>query len=537
MQIQLASLIEESHNRCKYLYGLKTTDSPGPKSYLEPQCLEKKLIDYQELLTVTRHFIQKTLQFMEGTPMLIAITDEEGYILSLFGDQAIKAMIESLGITIGGQFKEEETGTNSISMALKLKKPVMLIGKDHYQESLHQAACYSAPFFYETNQLTGTITIMTSIQTANNFHLGLLSSAVDSIERELTIRKQNKRLNILTQSMINSTHNGILIVDSDGIINDFNPFLERMTGISREEAVGESIDRIQSVREFIRKSLYEKRKIENLEVSFFNESQKSDRTCLIDVFPIEDDEKKLIGVLGQFRDITERIALEKQVIANEKLSAIGKLGAGLAHEIRNPLTSVIGFIQLLKQNNTDEKSGRFFNIISQELERIKSLVTQFVLMAKPNQPLQAKNNIVETIKETVELLKGHANLQNVNIHVDLQKIEKESLLFDKSQIKQVLINLIQNSIESMGNGGNVYITVKEESIEMRAGIQIEIKDEGEGMSEQQVNEMFTPFYTSKESGLGLGLSICKRIMDAHKGEISAFSKKFEGTTFYLFLPF
>jgi PAS domain S-box-containing protein len=533
---QVSTYITESKHACQHIFGMDPNEIPFPKSSLIKNELLNRRKKYKELLTVSRDFIRKLLEFMEGTPTLVMISDDEGYILEMYGDQSIQNRVHSLGIHEGTLFNEQGVGTNSISLALKHNIPVQIIGRDHYHHCLSSSACMTAPFhFYNPEETCGTITIMTTVDYAGSFHLGLISSAVDSIERELQIRLQNRRLNILHQVMVDSTQSGIIITDAKGILTEFNPAGECITGVNKQEALGKHVSLFKSVSYYINRVLTEGLRFENLEIVFQSTHSGEKRTCLFDAMPLYDENDNIMGAFSQFRDITDRIDLEKQVIAAEKLSVVGKLGAGFAHEIRNPLTSVIGFVDLLKRDIHTDNTAKHFEIISNELERIKTLVTQFVMMAKPNPQLKKECNLFTLIQDTVYLMNSHAILHNVMIEFKALQNEEWGLLIDESQIKQVIINIIQNAIEAINYGGVIEVSLSKIQRFQSSFLQIEIEDNGEGLTEEQLKTIFTPFYSSKEKGLGLGLSICKEIIESHNGFIDVTSVKDQGTKFTILL--
>ena len=527
--------ILESKQRCKDLYHQDPSDIPFPKVSLVKKEIELRQEKYKELLSVSREFIKKLLTFMEGTPTLVLVSDDKGYILDLYGDKMIENVIQSFGIHVGTLFTEKDVGTNAISLALTLKEPIKLIGDDHYHYCLHSSACITAPFTYDNPEpICGTISIMTSVDYAGPFHLGLISSAVDSIERELKIRVQNRRLNLLHQVMVDSTQSGIIITDAEGIITEFNPAGEEITGLSKKHLVGTHVESVKPVSKYLSLVLSSGVKYENLEIVIDRNNER--RTCLFDALPLYNERNHITGAFGKFKDITERIKLEKQMIAAEKLSVVGKLGAGFAHEIKNPLTSIIGFMTLLKDDIETEKSRKHFMIISNELDRIKNLVTQFVMMAKPAEQVKTKSNIKALISDIVTLMNNQASLQNVSINFSSNEVENWEVMIDDSQIKQVLINLIQNAIEAIIDEGTITISLSHVNVYDSSYIQIQIVDSGDGMTKEEQKSIFTPFHSSKEQGLGLGLSICKDIIESHKGILTVSSVKHEGTTFKILLP-
>lgn len=186
--------IIESKKRCREL-GINKDKVITPKNIMSKLDLDKKKEEYKEILEVVRFFGEKIIKSLEGTPILIAVSDENGYLLDTLGDKSIELTVNKLGIKEGAQFKEEDVGTNAISLALKQNHPVELIGEDHYHTYLHNIACYGVPFHYsDDNNLLGVICIMTGKVVHNPFFLMTLTTVVDAIERELLLRKQNRKI-------------------------------------------------------------------------------------------------------------------------------------------------------------------------------------------------------------------------------------------------------------------------------------------------------------------------------------------------------
>ena len=187
--------ILESKRRCRDL-GMDPNKPSKPKNIMSELELAKKKEDYKEILEVVNFFGKKIIKSLEGITILIAISDEKGFLLDAFGDETIKSTMSKLGIKTGAQFLEEDVGTNVVSLTLRQNHPVQLIGEDHYHRSLHDSACYGVPFHYsDENSLLGTICIMTGVILHNPFFLMTLTTVVDAIERELLLRKQNRKIN------------------------------------------------------------------------------------------------------------------------------------------------------------------------------------------------------------------------------------------------------------------------------------------------------------------------------------------------------
>ena len=253
--------------------------------------------------------------------------------------------------------------------------------------------------------------------------------------------------------------------------------------------------------------------------SFFFES-----SCLA----IDFEGKKALLSMG--KDITA-LKEEKQhfIQKSEKMALIGQMSAGIAHEIRNPLTSIKGFIQLAKMDS-DKKD--YFDIVLSEIERINSIVGELLFIAKPSADVYKKKDMKVIIQDVITLINAQFMLNNISINLYMDQ-KLPMILCDENRLKQVFINLLQNAIEAMPTGGEIYINVIDSN---NGKIAIEIKDEGIGIQEERIATLGEPFYTTKEKGTGLGLMTCYKIIESHKGELTFQSKINEGTAVSIVLP-
>jgi signal transduction histidine kinase len=240
-----------------------------------------------------------------------------------------------------------------------------------------------------------------------------------------------------------------------------------------------------------------------------------------------------VEVIGTTIDITKEKARERQVQQMEKLSVVGELAAGIAHEIRNPLTSLKGFAKIVKESVTDQALVTYLDIMLDEMDRINEIVNEFMFIAKPNEHVNFQYiNFHKLLKDCIHFMEPQANLKSIKIEFDSDR--QVILNCDRNQIKQVLINLLQNAIEATEDGGD-FIEVRLEEVGSDAII-VTIIDKGSGISESRSQRLFEPFYSTKEKGTGLGLITCKRIIDLHQGNIEIESKLGEGTTIKIFMP-
>ncbi|EXX85290.1 histidine kinase [Paenibacillus darwinianus] len=235
-------------------------------------------------------------------------------------------------------------------------------------------------------------------------------------------------------------------------------------------------------------------------------------------------------ILSVLRDLTERKMAEEMIVKSEKLSVIGQLAAGVAHEIRNPLTSLRGFTQLLQKDLGSRYP--YLEIMLSELDRINQIVNEFMTLAKPHLVHFETVGLKGIIGSVITLLETQAILNNVTI---LSRCGDSVPLVrcDSNQLKQVFVNVIKNAIEAMPGGGQVDIDI---SVRPNGDPLISIQDYGLGIPEDVVRRLGEPFFTTKAHGTGLGLMICHRIIEAHQGTMGISSESGYGTTVEISLP-
>ncbi|WP_285767024.1 ATP-binding protein [Peribacillus sp. SI8-4] len=243
---------------------------------------------------------------------------------------------------------------------------------------------------------------------------------------------------------------------------------------------------------------------------------------------------EVMEVIGTAIDITDKKRNENKLRELEKLAVVGELAAGIAHEIRNPLTSIIGFTQIISERVDDRSLHEYLGIMMLELERINSIVNEFMFIAKPDETMKVStNNISSLITSVIRFMEPQSNLKGIRLHFDAQT-EEIIAVCDQNLMKQVLINLIQNSIEATDkNGEEIKITLGKASSE---NYYIHIMDKGTGITRDRLQRLFEPFYTTKEKGTGLGLMICRRIIELHQGTIEFNSDVGTGTEVMIMLP-
>ncbi len=355
-----------------------------------------------------------------------------------------------------------------------------------------------------------------------------VASGVYAITRDVTKEKAMEQELVQYQAFMNAfiyhATDAIGIVDPEGIAILVNPAWEALYGWKLSEISGKrapfiDMDFFQSVLES-REAISKERKI----------MTKSGRVVPVAVSaaPVLSTNDTLLGVSFISTDITERLETEEWMRRSEKLAVSGELAAGLAHEIRNPLTAIRGFLQLMKERPND----RYLDVLMEEVDRINQLTNELLMLAKPQENVFEEVNIVTILRELLPLMRSQANLQAIVIHEDIPST-LPPVHGVKDQLKQVFINIIKNAMEAQPSGGYVDIVANLDD----AHIVISIEDGGTGMSQETMGKLGEPFYTTKERGSGLGMMVTYLIIQNHQGDIHVDSEIGRGTRFVVILPY
>jgi two-component system sensor kinase FixL len=348
---------------------------------------------------------------------------------------------------------------------------------------------------------------------------------------------ENQVLAILKHALEN-TNEAFVTIDEDHRVLFFNKAAERIFGYSQQEVIGHDLDVIMSPscsrNHSAAVSRYVKTRIPG-RIGHESEIQATRRNG--NTFPASisfsvTEVKGKLFFTGIVRDITETRALREQIMRSERLAALGQLVAEITHEIKNPLMMIGGFARQLIPAIDDEKSLQKLNIITDEVKRLEILLADLREFYLPKTITTEPVNIKKLLREVRSLVKEDCKKKNIRTELD---IDNKALMVAgaRSRLKQVFLNLVKNSIEAMDNGGNLSIRTR------LSGDQVEITvaDDGSGISEQDREKIFSPFFTTKRYGTGLGLCISKRIIEEHGGSsLSVESEEGKGTTFKMSLP-
>lgn len=329
-------------------------------------------------------------------------------------------------------------------------------------------------------------------------------------------------------------------IDSRGLITSFNHATEKLWGIKKTDAINKPlIDIFFSGEKFEDNGEYKSPTIETLETGKeFHGLQKQldinekKYIVLFDTCILRDPTGNVLGVMAVEKDITEYTLGINEAYRLEKYEIITQLAAGLADEMRNPLTSVKGFMQLIQSRMRKNQQKEYMDLALDELKRIEQIVRNFLLFSSPDSPSLKLASINRIIEEVVTNYK--INSSNIDFELSVPH-EEFFMCIDEDQIRQVIINILQNSVEAIREQGSIKVTIFLEEDKPRVGVSIE--DNGEGIEKDRWPHVFEPFYTNKEFNSGLGLTIAERIVNSHGGSIQGMENTLGGVTILVSLPF
>ncbi|SCC18633.1 two-component system, sporulation sensor kinase E [[Bacillus] enclensis] len=359
----------------------------------------------------------------------------------------------------------------------------------------------------------------------------------DVLHSNEQLRKKERELYIQNEqyhSLFKHNPDGVLELDLKGKIMAVNPEAEALLESSQEE-----LEDIQ-LRNFLKEedikvvtghfidTLSGKGSMFETNIHLAGEKAKILRCSFIPIIV----SGEVTGVFAIARDITQFRKNEEMMIVSEKMSVIGQLAAAVAHEIRNPLTSLKGFIQLMQ--TTGSVNRDHLDIMLSEVDRIDLISGEMLILGKQQDLHYQIENVDSILKQVIVLMKAQANIDNVSIDHKPYSVEPLYVEAEANQLKQVFINIIKNAVEAIpyDRRGRVSISLNRKDNEAI----IIVSDNGTGMDPERIEKVGEPFYSTKEKGTGLGLAICKKIIEKHKGKIVFHSEKQKGTVVEICLP-
>jgi two-component system sensor histidine kinase HydH len=333
-----------------------------------------------------------------------------------------------------------------------------------------------------------------------------------------------------TEKVVESMASGLITVDTSGNIVSTNRKASYLLDLSKQVR-GQPLEKVipsrcldltgvlHHEREIIEKEIDCPRREEIIPLS-------------VSATPLRDPEGVNMGAVIIFRDLREIRELQEEVRRSERLASLGRLASGVAHEIRNPLSSIKGFAQYFRdkfEEGSEDKS--YSDILIKEVERLNRVVTQLLDFARPKELRLQSYPLSQVIEHSLKLVQGDFDKKRIRMKTSFVE---ERVELDWDQMTQALLNIFLNAMESMDDTGE--LRLKTALRPEKKGVEISISDTGPGISRENLSKIFDPFFSTKKKGTGLGLAITAKIIEAHKGEITVESEEGKGTTFRIFLP-
>jgi two-component system sensor histidine kinase PilS (NtrC family) len=344
------------------------------------------------------------------------------------------------------------------------------------------------------------------------------------------------QLQRLNEHIVSSIRSGLITTDLEGLIAVFNTAAQELTGREAADMLGSPIQALIGAAfwERIRTTdlLHNAKPLRHEEWIAVPERSR----CYLgfSVSPLVDQNQQSLGYVISFQDLTEIMRLEEEIRLKDRMAAIGRMAAGIAHEIRNPLTSMRGSVEILRSRaNIPAKDERLLDILIRESDRLNKFVEDFLNFARPRQYTKHLIDLVPVLRDSVTLLRNNPEIREK--HSVILNIEAQSIRIQGSadQLNQVFWNLAQNAIRAMPSGGELKISMRKTGADIG---EIVFQDTGIGMSQEEKDRIFQPFTSGFKGGLGLGLSIIFQIMEDHRARISFESEKGKGTKVSLCFP-
>lgn len=459
----------------------------------------------------------KLISYMNNSPIGYMVIDRDGFIIEI-NDLLLKASKYSLEEIINKKYDEfifYERTEEEFFEKLNSFKPNILFSLSwrDIDGKLH----ISKVFIWKVKN------------DSSIFVIGFL---------EINTEKQSSLLSRFAENFVLENNIGLILINEKLNICEISPLACKLLNVEKKEVINKVIDKvfvgIPDEHRIVQRTLLDGITVTNYAVTWVINQQRYD--LLIDSNVIRDEEGVVIGAYVVFKDVSNMRALEQQVHQNDRLKTLGQIAAGTAHEIRNPLTSIKGFLQILKGSLMENKlinELKYTDIMLSEIERINKLVNEILLLSKPKDIQYAPTNVNQVLKEILPIIDNEALLHSVEVNIKIDK-SIPLVIGDGELLKQVFLNLAKNGIEAMAGGGRLSISTMTNG--KTRNIDISIRDSGPGIPNYIIDKIFDPFFTTKETGTGLGLSICQKIIHDINGHIRISSKGF-GTVFIVSIPY
>jgi two-component system sensor histidine kinase PilS (NtrC family) len=334
-----------------------------------------------------------------------------------------------------------------------------------------------------------------------------------------------ENLQILHENIVQSISSGLITTGLDGHITLVNSAAQKLLECTPGQLLGKPVDKV-----FLDALPHAESQQAHAEVRF-DTANAFRKTVRVRVATLNVPERGSLGYVYALDDLTEIRRLEREVRMQDRLAAVGRLAAAIAHEIRNPLTSIAGSVSMLSGiPELNEEHRQLLDIVTRESQRLNGIITDFLAYSRGKQYRFERADLVPLLEDTLTLIRHRMTAENTGIVIESDfKVREAWVLADGDKIKQVFWNFAENAVRAMRDGGTLRVALERHGDDWQASF----ADTGKGMTPQQTEKIFEPFQSNFEGGTGLGLAVVYQIVQAHEGKVWARSKPGQGTTFVL----
>ena len=361
------------------------------------------------------------------------------------------------------------------------------------------------------------------------------------ILNEAKTEQELEKLQLQTKTILDSMPSLVAVLNnSDEIINCNKALIDTLQ-IPRDSLMGMNINLLSNAMEYQSKDfdsrLLVKAEARNKwgEIAVLTTVDGQEKILMVQISEVRNADGDMVGKIFLANDITEKERYKEKLEQREKLAVLGQMAAGIVHEIKNPLTSIRGFNQIIMTKTNDKRIKEYTQIIEEEVNSADKVVTDFLNFAKPRKPELQEIFLSELIKSIQTMLETELFVRKVDFELIIPPTENK-VLIDEGQIKQVILNIVKNALDAMKHISNPLLAIMIKLRQHSGDMEISIADNGIGMSPEEISKLGTPFYTTKDKGTGLGLSICYQIVKENNGEITVQSEVGRGTIFSITFP-
>ena len=358
------------------------------------------------------------------------------------------------------------------------------------------------------------------------------------LQENIIVKRTLQNMKDYTGKLLETMDSGVLSVDQKNIIRTINRKSEEIFQVRREEVLNRNAEEVVPIK-IGGKSIYELGLVEGKKIEQETEiitKEGVHKILEINTSFLEGEKNQPGGMVVLIRDITRLKRLSEEINRNKRLVSLGQITSAIAHEIRNPLSSIRGLTQFLFQSCPDEEERKSdLKIIMKEVDRLNQLINQVLDFSRPKKLNISHFSLSEMIKDLINLLKLKDREKAVQFQLSLES-PVQSIFADQDQIRQVLMNIILNAIQAVDSQGKIVIDLQPSYYNGKEAVLISIKDNGAGIGEEELSHIFDPFFTTGGQGTGLGLSIAYNIIEAHQGSIAISSEQGWGTEVKIFIP-